>query len=124
MSSPAFRRAIVAELTANTALGEVGAGLPGSDGSYPYARVIWDVAEGRALNGDARAMWGMDELQVSIWEHELSEDGSVARGVKDDLDGLRADGIRLSWSSSQRIEEDGDIVHTVMTFRHRAPFHT
>lgn len=122
MSDSDFRVAVIAALRGVSALAEVVGDRPTRVGTYPYVKVSWGVSDSELWKGDARTLFSREEFQVSIWERSDREDGTVKRAVIDALDGQMMGDRRVSFSSAQRIEEDGDLVHTPITFRHRTPF--
>lgn len=124
MSTPAFRTELYAVLAALDDLEDIGSGETPRTGDMPFGRIYWDQNEAPALSGDARSLWGRNEFQVSVWEAAATEDGSLATAVRDALDGEKFDGHRVVFRSATRIEEEGDVVQTALTFSHRTPFHT
>ena len=121
-----FRKGVIAALTDLLSADRVGSGRPVLGGSYPYVQTGWAISQTDALSGDARVQWLRGDHQVSVWEKAEAEDGSVAQGVIDLLDGAKFGGTRLRFRSSIRTEDpDGyDLIHTALTFTGVSPLHS
>lgn len=124
MSTTEFRTEVIALLDEVGLAGGVWSEAPPATGPMPYVRVLWDITDNPTLQGDGGTSYTRAEQQVSVWELSGDEDGTVANLVKAALDGKVAGGVRLRYSSSQRIEEEGDVIQTTLSFTHRAPFPT
>jgi len=85
--------------------------------------VNWAITDNPLMNGDGGTLYTRTEVQVSVWELSSAEDGTVKAAVVAALDGVKLDNRRLKFMSSQRLEEDGDLIHTPISFSYPTSAH-
>lgn len=120
--NPNWRRGVRAALVALEELAEVAGSRPPLDGAYPWLQTLWDTNEVEAMHGDGKTTHISSDLELHLWEKMETEDGTAAAAVKTALNGEKFSGVRLGFSSANRLTEDGDLVHTVLIFSVKAPF--